>query len=96
MLVFWLISSLSPCVSLPRPAQSIQKYKIQHQVYDSLIMRIVRREPLTDDPTVGGFRRRRAASGVDAGEENSEASVKKLAVNTLNLQVVSFIDGVGT
>ena len=67
----------------------MQKYKIQHQVYDSLIMRIVRREPLTDDPTVGGFRRRRAAAKEDTSEEAQEASIKKLNVNSLNLQVVS-------
>ena len=52
-------------------------------------MRIVRREPLTDDPTVGGFIHRHAAAKEEASEEAQEASIEKLNVTSLNLQVVS-------
>ena len=68
--------------------QVMQKNKIQHQDYDSLVMRVVRREPLTDDTSVTCYRRTKVSMKPETTEDASDSSVKKHNVHSLNLQVV--------
>eukprot|EP00117_Sycon_ciliatum_P040328 scpid3818/ scgid5118/ Serine/threonine-protein kinase mTOR; FK506-binding protein 12-rapamycin complex-associated protein 1; FKBP12-rapamycin complex-associated protein; Mammalian target of rapamycin; Mechanistic target of rapamycin; Rapamycin target protein 1 len=72
---------------IPLISRVMQKNKIQHQDYDSLVMRVVRREPLTDDTSVTCYRRTKVSMKPETTEDASDSSVKKHNVHSLNLQV---------